>query len=548
MKKYFASKTLIALAVAIAAAAGYETMANEQPMPPPANGGALPENIAPGSPVAQVIKLAQAGVDVSVIQNYIANCPTAFNLDADKIIALTDAGVSADMVNAMTTHDKNYLTALTAPAAPAPSGPPPVQPVTADNSAPPAAAPAPAPEMTLNDFNATLAPYGQWVEVAGYGRCWRPTAVIYDATWQPYCDRGRWVYTDCGWYWNSEYSWGVTFHYGRWFNTPNYGWCWWPDTVWAPSWVTWRSSGDYCGWAPLPPFAAYQPGIGFTYRGANVSVSFGFGLAANCFTFVSVGNFCQPHPRYYCAPRQQVTQIYNQTTIINNYNSHNRTIVNNGVSVTTISAATRRPIQPVSVNTLNNSHNHSWSGGGNRNAYPSGTSAPGNSAPANASNAELHHGAPVMNNNNYPHQTRSNTDVPTGHRPPYGSSTTPANHGGENGPASRPQNSGNPANSPNQHQSGWSGRNDSTTPPQNFSAPAAFHSPNSGLVSENNRVAPRPTAANVALVVNARPQHSETHQNYSQSVSRNPAPAAPPSAPSPSQPANGRSQWLSQNR
>ena len=99
MTKHFASKTLIALAVAIAAAAGFENSVNAQPMPPPASGSALPDSIQPGTPVAQVFKLAQAGVDAAVVQNYIANCTTAFNLDADKIIALTDAGVTSDMVN-----------------------------------------------------------------------------------------------------------------------------------------------------------------------------------------------------------------------------------------------------------------------------------------------------------------------------------------------------------------------------------------------------------------------------------------------------------------
>ena len=190
MKTYFSSKTLIALAVAIAATAGYESQINAQPMPPPANAGALPASIQPGTPVAEVVKLAQAGVDAGVIQNYIAGCPSAFNLDADQIIALTDAGVSSDMVNAMIAHDQNLSVAVT---------PPPVaSPAPADNanSAPPTT------EMTVNEFNNTLTPYGQWVEVEGYGRCWRPTVVVYDSTWQPYCDRGHWVYTDCGWYWD----------------------------------------------------------------------------------------------------------------------------------------------------------------------------------------------------------------------------------------------------------------------------------------------------------------------------------------------------------
>jgi len=347
MKTYFPCRTLIALAVAAVAAVNCQSQAGEPAVSTSAGDSALPAGVALGSPVGQVFKLAQAGVDPSVIQTYISNCPGAFNLQADEIIALTDAGVSSEMMSAMFAHDKT----LPAPAAlpvPAPAsavpvttteqaGLPPPAPVAGADTAPvPTAVPA---DLSQNEIDQTLTPYGSWVQVDGYGRCWRPSVVVYDATWQPYCDRGRWVYTDYGWYWNSDYAWGVTFHYGRWFNSPKYGWCWWPNTVWAPAWVTWRSSNAYCGWAPLPPFTAYQPGIGFVYRGNHVTVGFDFGLAANCFTFVSVGHFCEPHPRYYCVPHTQVAQIYGQTAIINNYGHHDRTIVNDGVSVTIIGNA-----------------------------------------------------------------------------------------------------------------------------------------------------------------------------------------------------------------
>jgi hypothetical protein len=431
MKNHFASKTLIALAVTIATAS-CGGLVNAQPAPATASASALPANIPPGTPVAEVVKLAQAGMDAGVIENYISSCPDAFNVTADEIISLTDAGVSSDMVNAMIAHDKNLSTATTQPAAPSPAP--------ADNTE--TAPPAP---VTQADFDSALSPYGQWIVVDGYGRCWRPTTVIYDSTWQPYCDRGHWVYTDCGWYWDSDYSWGVTFHYGRWFNTPNYGWCWWPDTVWAPSWVTWRSSGDYCGWAPLPPFAVYQPGIGFTYRGAHVAVGFDFGLSASCFTFVSVGNFCQPHPRNYCVPRQQVTQIYNQTRIINNYNFHNRTIVNNGIAVTTIGAAAHHSIQPVRVGVLVNAHDRRWPASEpNRNTFRSGAGASARPAMSGAGGMESHH-VPVQPNGggNSHHQ---NSNGSTGHRPPFNPPPQPVNRAGETTPSDRLQHSEAPQN------------------------------------------------------------------------------------------------------
>ena len=217
--------------------------------------------------------------------------------------------------------------------------PPPVEPPT-DQPA----------EVTVNYFYDTLAPYGTWVNVDGYGRCWRPSVVVYNPGWQPYCDHGHWVYTDCGWYWSSDYSWGwAPFHYGRWFQIPRWGWCWMPDTIWGPSWVTWRYSDDYCGWAPLPPFAVYQEGVGFFYNGLAVSVGFDFGLSWNCFTFVPIGHFCDPHPRHYCVAPAQVTQIYNHTTVINNFNGHGHNLANRGIDPEHITAVTHTSIRPIAI-------------------------------------------------------------------------------------------------------------------------------------------------------------------------------------------------------
>ena len=203
-------------------------------------------------------------------------------------------------------------------------------------------------DVTQNYFYDTLSPYGEWVNVDGYGLCWCPTVVVYDSSWQPYCDHGHWVYTDSGWYWLSDYSWGATaFHYGRWFHDAHHGWCWWPDTVWAPSWVCWRYSDDYCGWAPLPPHAVYQEGVGFFYNGVAVSAGFDFGLGVNFFTFVPTRDFCDPHPRHYRVAPAEVTKIYSHTTIINNFsvNSHDRTVINNGIPPERISAVTHAEIR-----------------------------------------------------------------------------------------------------------------------------------------------------------------------------------------------------------
>ena len=54
------------------------------------------------------------------------------------------------------------------------------------------------------DFCAPLATEGPWVQVGSYGRCWRPAGVAVGR--RPYWS-GQWIWTDCGWYWQSDEPW-----------------------------------------------------------------------------------------------------------------------------------------------------------------------------------------------------------------------------------------------------------------------------------------------------------------------------------------------------
>jgi len=153
------------------------------------------------------------------------------------------------------------------------------------------------------EFDAPLAPYGSWVDVAGYGRCWRPTQVAAD--WEPYTE-GYWEWTDYGWYWVSEEPWAwACYHYGSWINDPNYSWCWLPGVEWAPSWVVWRESPEYIGWAPCGPS--------------------GVVVAPEFFVFAGVNNF--HHHRYH---RHDLIvnnpTIINRTRVINNVRTETRSI------------------------------------------------------------------------------------------------------------------------------------------------------------------------------------------------------------------------------
>ena len=113
-------------------------------------------------------------------------------------------------------------------------------------------------------FYSSLGPYGEWITVDAGVYAWRPMRVA--AGWRPYWD-GRWMWTDDGWYWDSDEPWAwATYHYGRWYYDDYYGWIWTPGYEWAPAWVEWRYGGDYIGWAPLGPYAVFDIHVGIFYR------------------------------------------------------------------------------------------------------------------------------------------------------------------------------------------------------------------------------------------------------------------------------------------
>ncbi|MDB6036153.1 MAG: hypothetical protein JWM16_6491, partial [Verrucomicrobiales bacterium] len=222
------------------------------PSPEPDSSGqiqdatAAPVSISPGA--TEVVKLAESGSSEEVILAFIKNSGTTYNLSADEVIYLKDVGLSSPVVTAMLTHD-NSLRSQTQPytydqkaypssgqtqvAQPTPQPAVPEQPAPSE---PAAATPAYVsnPPAQVNYFYNDLSPYGSWVELEGYGWCWQPRTVVVDRAWQPYCNGGHWVYTDAGWFWQSDYSWGwATFHYGRWQRHERCGWVWLPDTVWA---------------------------------------------------------------------------------------------------------------------------------------------------------------------------------------------------------------------------------------------------------------------------------------------------------------------------
>ncbi len=323
----------------------------------------------------EVVKLAQAGVDDGVILSYVSNANVRFGVNSDQIIYLNDLGVSGTVVTAMMQHDSalNAATATTPPPATSapPAGPgadgayPPAQ--TADDTGaavPPPdttdyadyAGPNPGDYPVADDtdyFYDSLQPYGSWIYLTGYGMCWQPTVCVRDHAWRPYFDRGRWLYTDCGWYWQSDYSWGwAAFHYGRWFCDARRGWVWHPNRVWGPAWVAWREAGEYCGWAPLPPAAVFIPGTGFRFHNQVVGASFGFGLPAGLFAFIPIERFVDYAPSRYVVAPWQTPGIFSESKALSGVTVQNQAVANIGLDPRQVDAVAgvsvrRAVIQPV---------------------------------------------------------------------------------------------------------------------------------------------------------------------------------------------------------
>ena len=183
------------------------------------------------------------------------------------------------------------------------------------------------------DFYAPLNSYGDWITLPAYGRVWQPAVTVVNAEWRPYYQGGRWIYTDCGWYWQSDYSWGwAVFHYGRWCYVDRHRWVWIPDTVWAPAWVSWRRSDTHCGWAPLPPSATYRVGVGFAV-GQGVQFDVQFGLSSGHYTFVANNRLGEPNLASVIIHNNQVETIYRKTRHMDDsytWNEKQRRVHNKG--------------------------------------------------------------------------------------------------------------------------------------------------------------------------------------------------------------------------
>ncbi|HEX8898503.1 MAG TPA: DUF6600 domain-containing protein, partial [Chthoniobacterales bacterium] len=193
---------------------------------------------------------------------------------------------------------------------------------------------------TYGMFYEKLDPYGEWLETKDYGYVWQPREAETSRDWRPYTE-GHWVYSDAGWTWVSDEKFGwATYHYGRWVRLRRIGWVWVPGEEWAPAWVSWRTSKDYVGWAPLPPEARFDRRSGIQ----NWADSY-YDIGPDQYSFVPSNDFGAEHLRRSVVPAERNINIVIETTNVTRITFANTTIMNEGPSYDELRSRSQHPIE-----------------------------------------------------------------------------------------------------------------------------------------------------------------------------------------------------------
>lgn len=188
--------------------------------------------------------------------------------------------------------------------------------------------------VSIGIFFDELAPHGRWLRTSRYGYVFVPASI--DDDWRPYT-HGHWIYTaEYGWLWVSDEPFGwATYHYGRWGYNPDYGWFWVPGTAWAPAWVSWSSSDDYIGWAPLPP-----SGSGYA------SILIGpVAVGVGAWRFVAARDFLAPRLNVIILEPRRNPEIYRRVRPMGAVRVVQNRVVNNIITVNTVERVVNRKIE-----------------------------------------------------------------------------------------------------------------------------------------------------------------------------------------------------------
>jgi hypothetical protein len=211
----------------------------------------------------------------------------------------------------------------------------------------PAVPQAEAADISIDFFYDNIGDDGSWVEVADYGYCWQPAVAVSNRSWRPYTD-GYWAFTDVGWTWVSyeDFGW-ATYHYGRWVRLRGRGWIWVPGREWAPAWVSWRTGGDYVGWAPLPPRGGGD--VFYDYRPISAQVDIEFDIGPSYYNFIDVRYVGEPVLRERIFAVEQNMIYITRTVNVTNITYRDNRVYNYGPDYNTLNRYSTRPIQRLSL-------------------------------------------------------------------------------------------------------------------------------------------------------------------------------------------------------
>jgi hypothetical protein len=203
-----------------------------------------------------------------------------------------------------------------------------------------------ASSVSFEVFYSALEPHGEWIELADYGYAWKPSQVSSD--WRPYRN-GRWVYTEEGWTWISNDPWGwATDHYGRWTLVDEVGWVWVPGYEWAPAWVSWRTSDNYVGWAPIPA-SPRDAEVKVTSTGYGSWVDSYYDLGPSQYVFVETTKLGSDDYEPVYLPRERYVTVFDETRNVTNITVKEAVVINEGPQYDVIARRAEKPIERLTI-------------------------------------------------------------------------------------------------------------------------------------------------------------------------------------------------------
>jgi hypothetical protein len=195
-------------------------------------------NAAGFSPVSEVIRLNQSGVGDDVLIAYINNTQVPYNLSADEIVALKDAGVSSQAIASILNHDlalRNQPNRLIPEQRPYVSTPPaPALPATQNSSTVPLAPGVPNVAPMAMGANKPLATVAEPVAPARKEVEEAPPAPLIETI--PFQANANYFWVPGYWTWNGSWVWVR----GRWVVRP------WRGAIWVSG--HWVKHGKSYAW------------------------------------------------------------------------------------------------------------------------------------------------------------------------------------------------------------------------------------------------------------------------------------------------------------